>query len=590
MIIDSGVITGSLQVSGSLTVTGSSNLQGDVRITGSLSVSGPISGAITGSITNAVSASYALNASTADSATSASRATSAANADNATSASFATTAATAISAPYYVLTASYNTDSSSLSTRTTNLESTASTLTTASASFALVSASYSTASGSISTRETNLESTASTLTSASASFASSINGITSVYATTGSNTFTGTQYISNDTNATNFVSTAALYTDGGLRVSKDSFISGGLSIAGNLTVYGTSSVNYITSSTLLGLEFLELNTTLPALRYAGINIGDSGSAAGISSSFWYDSAKDNWLYVYAPAGSGQQTSSLAINGPIAYNNVGNEQGLLGNYVVKSQLVTADNNHHITSSQIFDNGTTVAIAGNLQVTGSLYAANLTGSLNGSNLVDASVANAKLTNSSVTITAGTGMSGGGAVALGSSVTLTNAGVTSAVAGTGVGVSGATGAVTISIGQAVATSSNVQFNSLGVGTAGSAVAGEIRATADVTAYYSSDERLKEDITPIENPIEKLMSINGVTFSWKEGFENIHSHVGSDTGVVAQQIEAIQLPGVVTTRETGYMAVNYEKLNALLIEGFKAHQKEINELKELVNTLLNK
>jgi len=68
------------------------------------------------------------------------------------------------------------------------------------------------------------------------------------------------------------------------------------------------------------------------------------------------------------------------------------------------------------------------------------------INASQLVDASVTNAKLANSSVTVTAGTGMSGGGAVSLGSSITLTNAGVTSNVAGTGISVSGATGAVTI------------------------------------------------------------------------------------------------------------------------------------------------
>ena len=56
------------------------------------------------------------------------------------------------------------------------------------------------------------------------------------------------------------------------------------------------------------------------------------------------------------------------------------------------------------------------------------------------------NTGLQNSSVTVTAGTGMSGGGAVALGSSVTLNNAGVTSIVAGTGISISGATGAVTV------------------------------------------------------------------------------------------------------------------------------------------------
>jgi hypothetical protein len=76
--------------------------------------------------------------------------------------------------------------------------------------------------------------------------------------------------------------------------------------------------------------------------------------------------------------------------------------------------------------------------------------------------------------------------------------------------------------------------------------------------------------------------MAINGVTFDWKEGFDEVHSHKGADTGVIAQQIEAIGLPETVTTRENGFKAVKYEKLNALLIEGFKAQQGEINELKE--------
>jgi hypothetical protein len=60
-------------------------------------------------------------------------------------------------------------------------------------------------------------------------------------------------------------------------------------------------------------------------------------------------------------------------------------------------------------------------------------------------DSGITNAKLTNSNITVTAGNGLAGGGSVALGGSVTLTNAGVTGAVAGTGISVSGATGAVT-------------------------------------------------------------------------------------------------------------------------------------------------
>lgn len=56
------------------------------------------------------------------------------------------------------------------------------------------------------------------------------------------------------------------------------------------------------------------------------------------------------------------------------------------------------------------------------------------------------NAGLQNTSVTITAGSGLSGGGAVALGGSVALANAGVTALVAGTGISLSGSTGSVTI------------------------------------------------------------------------------------------------------------------------------------------------
>ena len=87
-----------------------------------------------------------------------------------------------------------------------------------------------------------------------------------------------------------------------------------------------------------------------------------------------------------------------------------------------------------------------------------------------------------------------------------------------GTGVSVSGSgEGATaTISIGQAVATSSDVRFDSLGVGTAASGTTGEIRATNNITAFYSSDERLKEDVTYIDDALHKVNSINGVEFNW--------------------------------------------------------------------------
>jgi hypothetical protein len=129
---------------------------------------------------------------------------------------------------------------------------------------------------------------------------------------------------------------------------------------------------------------------------------------------------------------------------------------------------------------------------------------------------------------------------------------------------------------------SSGDYQFNSIGVGTAASTVTGEIRATGDITAFYSSDIRLKENIQPIENALEKVNQISGNTYDWKEGYEEIHSHKGNDVGVIAQEIEQI-LPQIVTNRDNGYKAVQYEKIIPLLIEAIK-------ELSARINTLENR
>jgi hypothetical protein len=152
-------------------------------------------------------------------------------------------------------------------------------------------------------------------------------------------------------------------------------------------------------------------------------------------------------------------------------------------------------------------------------------------------------------------------------------------------GTGVTYSSG--TISIGQAVATTSNVRFNSIGVGTAASNSAGDIRATADVTAYYSSDARLKENIVEIDNALDKVKSIRGVTYDWKD--EYIESKGGADdyfmrkndVGVIAQEIEAV-LPEIVAERDDGIKAVRYERLTALLIEAVKELSARVDELEK--------
>ena len=259
-------------------------------------------------------------------------------------------------------------------------------------------------------------------------------------AITGSNTFLGNQeiqgtvYVSNISNPFGFSTTSSLYTDGGLRVTKDAYISGSTFIAGNLTVYGTSSIEYVTSSTLIGLEFINLNTDTPSLRYAGINVFDSGSVGG-SGSLLYDSQNNQWIFGHEESGSGDIDSSILLFGPLATNNFGSEPLLQPNRILKTQS-TNNHGHHVTQSAIIDNGSLVSIDYSVNVTGSLNATSLTGSLDGSNIVNSSISNAKLTNSTIsgkalgtnldTLTIGTGLSGTSYNGS-SAVTIANTGVT-------------------------------------------------------------------------------------------------------------------------------------------------------------------
>ncbi len=137
---------------------------------------------------------------------------------------------------------------------------------------------------------------------------------------------------------------------------------------------------------------------------------------------------------------------------------------------------------------------------------------------------------------------------------------------------------------INQAVKTTSDVQFNSLGVGMAASATTGRIDATNDIVAYSSSDKRFKTNIIQIGSPIEKVKKIGGYEFDWIPNIE--HGYDGHDVGVIAQEIEAV-VPELVQTRDSGYKAVKYDKLTALLIEAIKEQQNTIEKLEERINKL---
>jgi hypothetical protein len=150
-----------------------------------------------------------------------------------------------------------------------------------------------------------------------------------------------------------------------------------------------------------------------------------------------------------------------------------------------------------------------------------------------------------------------------------------VASLVAGTGVTLSNNIGegtTPTIAIGQSVATSASPTF-------AGLTINGAITATGDITAFFTSDERLKENIQPITNALEKVENISGNEYDWKDGFENVHNKRGNDVGVIAQEIQKI-LPQAVIERDNGYLAVNYEKIIPLLIESIKELSAKVDRL----------
>jgi hypothetical protein len=123
-------------------------------------------------------------------------------------------------------------------------------------------------------------------------------------------------------------------------------------------------------------------------------------------------------------------------------------------------------------------------------------------------------------------------------------------------------------------------INTGSLGVNVAPSATDGRIDASNDIVAFQTSDKRLKENITPITNALEKVKSLTGVEFDWKEETKHVHGYEGHDTGIIAQQVLEV-MPTAVRTNDTGYLSVRYEKLIGLLIEGMKEQQAQIDELR---------
>ena len=241
-------------------------------------------------------------------------------------------------------------------------------------------------------------------------------------------------------------------------------------------------------------------------------------SAGVTASLQFDGLTNDWFYQYSDDGGVTSEHGAILFGP-EYSTKGTPT-----YPTNNTIQKGNGGHHLLDSNITDDGTTITLDSNTTVNGVLSATTFEGMISGSTFASPSQGNLD------------------AVINGN---------------------------TQSIDLGLQTTDDVTFNT-------------VSATGDIVAYASSDRRLKEEITPISNPIEKINQIGGYSFVWNT--EKQHIYKGKDYGVIAQEIEEV-LPELVQNRENGYKAVKYDKLVSLLIEGIKELSQEVKELKEKIN-----
>ena len=288
-----------------------------------------------------------------------------------------------------------------------------------------------------------------TVSASSQIIAGDVTGI-GAYATTASNSFTGIQTITDDTNSTSFID-GALVVAGGVGIGKDVNISGSLNVTGLLTVVSMST-QYVTSSEYtVGTSRITLNDD-DNVRFAGLSIVDSGSTAATASLLW-DSLNNHFIYETDDIDNGGHVSHSAVllAGPESYAGTGNEIEL---EVGRIPVATSDHNldNRVESSSIRIDFPTLLthIEAGLVVTGSVSSsvgfsgsgagltnvtaasvdyANIT---NKPTLVSASsqidhdattnfVANEHIDHSTVSISAGSGLTGGGDITATRTLTL-------------------------------------------------------------------------------------------------------------------------------------------------------------------------
>ncbi len=364
----------------------------------------------------------------------------------------------------------------------------------------------------------------------------------------------------------------------------DNTVLGSLALTANTTGYFNTSIGHqtLTSNTTGGLNTAVgghslhnnttglYNTAIGVRALSGNTTGKENTALGLSALERNTTGESNTAIGYS-AFSGNATGSYNI--AIGLNAGGSLPD--GNYNTDSSRSifigmntqangATDSNEIVIGADATGLGSNTVLLGNSSI--------ITTALSGNVSIGTTTPDSKLTlkqttdgsrGLNVTTTTGTPLS----------LTTNNGTVNFSTSSSEptLGAGGSTSNVYLTIDQPVYISG---FHTNGSNKFALYLLGDINASG---YYHASDERLKQNIKPIANALDKIQAISGVTFAFKS------SPRKNEIGVIAQNVEKV-VPEVVATGSDGMKSVEYGNLVGLLIEGIKDQQKQIAHQNDLI------